>query len=183
MIETRGLVASVEATDAMLKAAQTALVYKQHVGGGLVTVIVTGEVGAVKASVDAGAAAAARVGDLVSVHVIPRPAPDVAQMLMAWPVRTTPPAPAPTAEPEPATPPEPPEPPEPPAPAPAETVPPASPASPEASDPAAGLAALPLVQLRLMARRAPGLDMTRRDIQQARKADLVERLSAALKNA
>jgi len=81
MIETRGLVASIEATDAMLKAAQTALVCKQHVGGGLVTVIVTGEVGAVKASVDAGAAAAARVGELVSTHVVPRPAQEVGQMI------------------------------------------------------------------------------------------------------
>jgi len=81
MIETRGLVAAIEATDAMLKAANTALVCKQHVGGGLVTVIVTGEVGAVKASVDAGAAAADRVGQLVSTHVIPRPANEVGEMI------------------------------------------------------------------------------------------------------
>ena len=86
MIETRGLVAAVEAADAMLKAAQTGLVCKQHVGGGLVTIIVTGEVGAVKASVDAGSAAASRVGQLVSIHVIPRPDPSVGQMIEQHPV-------------------------------------------------------------------------------------------------
>lgn len=81
MIETKGLVASIEAADAMIKAANVRLRLKQHVGGGLVTVIVSGDVGAVKASVDAGAAAAERVGELVSVHVIPRPAKDVDAML------------------------------------------------------------------------------------------------------
>jgi ethanolamine utilization protein EutM len=73
MIETKGLVASVEAADAMVKAANVHLIGKVHVGGGLVTVLVRGDVGAVKAATDAGAAAAQRVGDLVSVHVIPRP--------------------------------------------------------------------------------------------------------------
>lgn len=73
MIETRGLVGSVEAADAMLKAAQVTLVGKEKIGGGYVTVMVRGEVGAVKAATDAGAAAARRVGELVSVHVIPRP--------------------------------------------------------------------------------------------------------------
>ncbi|MFQ8759590.1 MAG: BMC domain-containing protein [Intestinimonas sp.] len=73
MIETKGLVASVEAADAMVKAANVTLIGKVHVGGGLVTVMVRGDVGAVKASVDAGAAAAERVGELISVHVIPRP--------------------------------------------------------------------------------------------------------------
>ena len=72
MIETKGLVASVEAADAMVKAANVTLIGKVHVGG-LVTVMVRGDVGAVKASVDAGAAAAERVGELISVHVIPRP--------------------------------------------------------------------------------------------------------------
>ncbi len=81
MIETQGLVASVEAADAMLKAAQVELVTKEHVGGGLVTIIVTGEVGAVKASVDAGSAAAARIGTVISTHVIPRPAGDVATVI------------------------------------------------------------------------------------------------------
>ncbi|HHY93917.1 MAG TPA: BMC domain-containing protein [Firmicutes bacterium] len=76
-IETRGLVAAIEAADAMVKAANVELVGKQTVGGGLVAVIVRGDVGAVKAAVDAGAAAAKRVGELVSVHVIPRPHSDV----------------------------------------------------------------------------------------------------------
>ena len=73
MVETRGLVGSIEAADAMVKAANVTLVGKVHVGGGLVTVMVRGDVGAVKAATDAGAAAAQRVGELISVHVIPRP--------------------------------------------------------------------------------------------------------------
>jgi ethanolamine utilization protein EutM len=77
MVETKGLVASIEAADAMVKAANVSLIGKVHVGGGLVTVMVRGDVGAVKASTDAGAAAAERVGELVSVHVIPRPHGDV----------------------------------------------------------------------------------------------------------
>jgi len=81
MIETKGLVASIEATDAMIKAANVRLMRQEFVGGGLVTVIVTGEVGAVKAATDAGAAAAERIGELVSVHVIPRPATGTGEML------------------------------------------------------------------------------------------------------
>jgi ethanolamine utilization protein EutM len=77
MIETKGLVGSIEAADAMVKAANVHLVGKVHVGGGLVTVFVRGDVGAVKAATDAGAAAAQRVGELVSVHVIPRPHSEV----------------------------------------------------------------------------------------------------------
>ena len=73
MIETRGLVAAIEAADAMVKAANVTLACKERVGGGLVTVMVRGDVGAVKAATDAGAAAAERVGELISVHVIPRP--------------------------------------------------------------------------------------------------------------
>ncbi len=73
MIETRGLVAAIEAADASVKAANVSLSCKEHVGGGLVTIMVRGDVGAVKAAVDAGAAAAERVGELISVHVIPRP--------------------------------------------------------------------------------------------------------------
>ena len=72
MIETRGLIGSIEAADAMVKAANVTLIGKVHVGGGLVTVMVRGDVGAVKAATDAGAAAAQRVGELISVHVIPR---------------------------------------------------------------------------------------------------------------
>jgi ethanolamine utilization protein EutM len=73
MVETKGLVGAVEAADAMVKAANVTLVGKEQVGGGLVTVLVRGEVGAVKAATDAGGAAAAKVGELVSVHVIARP--------------------------------------------------------------------------------------------------------------
>ena len=81
MVETKGLVGSVEAADAMVKAANVTLIGKVHVGGGLVTVMVRGDVGAVKAATDAGAAAAQRVGELVSVHVIPRPHPEVEGIL------------------------------------------------------------------------------------------------------
>ena len=81
MIETRGLVGSIEAADAMVKAANVTLIGKVHVGGGLVTVMVRGDVGAVKAATDAGAAAAQRVGELVSVHVIPRPHTEVEGIL------------------------------------------------------------------------------------------------------
>ena len=81
MIETKGLVASIEAADAMVKAANVTLIGKEHVGGGLVTVMIRGDVGAVKAATDAGAAAAERVGELVSVHVIPRPHSDVEMIL------------------------------------------------------------------------------------------------------
>ena len=73
MIETRGLVAAIEAADAMVKAAKVLLVGKENIGSAYVTVMVRGDVGAVKAAVDAGAAAARRIGDLVSVHVIPMP--------------------------------------------------------------------------------------------------------------
>jgi ethanolamine utilization protein EutM len=73
MIETRGLVAMIEASDAMVKAANVTLVGYEKIGSGLVTAIVRGDVAAVKAATDAGAAAARRVGELVSVHVIPRP--------------------------------------------------------------------------------------------------------------
>jgi ethanolamine utilization protein EutM len=77
MVETRGLVGAVEAADAMVKAANVTLIGSEYVGGGFVTVMVRGDVGAVKAATDAGAAAAKRVGELVSVHVIPRPHSDV----------------------------------------------------------------------------------------------------------
>ena len=81
MIETKGLVGSIEAADAMVKAANVSLAGKVLVGGGLVTVMVRGDVGAVKAAVDAGAAAAERVGELLSIHVIPRPHADVEMII------------------------------------------------------------------------------------------------------
>ncbi|WP_429163601.1 BMC domain-containing protein [Desulfitispora alkaliphila] len=81
MVETKGLIGSVEAADAMVKAANVQLIGKVIVGGGLVTVMVRGDVGAVKAATDAGAAAAQRVGELISVHVIPRPHSEVEVIL------------------------------------------------------------------------------------------------------
>ena len=81
MIETRGIVASIEAADAMVKAANVTITQQTRVGGGLVATLVRGEVGAVKASVDAGAAAANKVGEVISVHVIPRPHDEVESML------------------------------------------------------------------------------------------------------
>ena len=91
MVETRGLVAAVEAADAMVKAANVVLIGKEYIGAGYVTVLVRGDVGAVKAATDAGAAAARRVGELVSVHVIPRPHQEAEKIL------PSPPAPAPAA--------------------------------------------------------------------------------------
>ena len=81
MVETRGEVGAVEAADAMVKAADVALVGRQAIGGGLYTVLVRGTTGAVKAATDAGAAAAHRVGELVSVHVIPKPDPQVEKII------------------------------------------------------------------------------------------------------
>ena len=81
MIETRGLVAVIEATDAMLKAAKVSYIGMRKVGSGYVTVLVTGDVAACKAATDAGAAAAGRIGEVVSVHVIPRPHTEVGKIL------------------------------------------------------------------------------------------------------
>ncbi len=81
MIETKGLVGAIEAADAMVKAANVILVGYEKIGYGLVTVMVRGDVGAIKAATDAGAAAAQKVGEVVSVHVIPRPHTDVEKIL------------------------------------------------------------------------------------------------------
>jgi microcompartment protein CcmL/EutN len=81
MVETKGLIGSIEAADAMVKAANVVLVAKEYIGAGYVTVLVRGDVGAVKAATDAGAAAARRVGELISVHVIPRPHAEVEKVL------------------------------------------------------------------------------------------------------
>ena len=157
MIETKGLVGSVEAADAMLKAAQVALICKQHVGGGLVTIIVTGEVGAVKASVDAGVAAASRVGELVSQHVIPRPASDVADMLaqvaLPQPVEVTPDDPSPVVE---------------------------APLDAPASAP--DLKQMNAQQLRDLARQTPALGLTKTQISSARRTELIKLLGEALGN-
>ena len=81
MVETKGLIAAIEAADAMVKAANVTLVGKEKIGSGLVTIMVRGDVGAVKAAVEAGSAAARRVGELVSTHVIPRPHSEVEMIL------------------------------------------------------------------------------------------------------
>ena len=81
MVETRGLVASIEAADTMLKAANVVLVGTEKIGSGLVTVMVRGDVGAVKSAVESGSAAASRLGELVATHVIPRPHTDVEKIL------------------------------------------------------------------------------------------------------
>lgn len=159
MIETRGLVASVEAADAMVKAANVSLRCKVQVGGGLVTVMVQGDVGAVKAAVDAGAAAAERVGELISVHVIPRPHEEVDWMLdppfgeraqPPEPPAPEPPAPAPEPEPEPEP----------------DEAPPA-----DLTDDA--LAHLPVVKLRAAAREMGLTSLTRREIRFAKKEELL----------
>lgn len=184
MIETRGLVASIEAADAMVKAASVTLISKTHVGGGLVTVMVEGDVGAVKAATDAGAAAAERVGELISVHVIPRPAADVAHILDRRP------EPKPEPEPEPPAPEPEPEP-EVPEPEPEETAhteemkeeqPEEAPAekmdlselTPEA------LGKMTVAKLRIVARELGTTGMSRRDIRFAKKEDLIERITKAL---
>lgn len=182
MIETRGLVASIEAADAMVKAASVTLISKTHVGGGLVTVMVEGDVGAVKAATDAGAAAAERVGELISVHVIPRPAADVAHILDRRP------EPKPEPEPEPPAPEPEPEVPEPepeeaahteemkeeqPEEAPAEKMD-LSELTPEA------LGKMTVAKLRIVARELGTTGMSRRDIRFAKKEDLIERITKAL---
>lgn len=171
MIETRGLVASIEAADAMVKAANVSLQCKEHVGGGLVTVMVRGDVGAVKAAVDAGAAAAERVGELISVHVIPRPHTEVEGILS---VRSPE---APSSPPQPPAPkPAPPEPPEP------EPRPVSAPVPEEGrTDPGDGGAKVPddldamkVVELRSLARKLGLTSMTRKEIRFAQKDRLIE---------
>ena len=183
MIETRGLVASIEAADAMVKAANVTLTCKEHVGGGLVTVMVRGDVGAVKAAVDAGAAAAERVGELVSVHVIPRPHEELEGIL------TTPAPVTPTPKPprEPAEAPPPPVLP-PPRPQPEPQPDPEVPAEEEKAEEGEAvqlsdltdevLEAMPVVKLRSVA-RSVGLDtMTRKEIRFAKKEELVAAIRA-----
>ena len=183
MIETRGLVASIEAADAMVKAANVTLTCKEHVGGGLVTVMVRGDVGAVKAAVDAGAAAAERVGELVSVHVIPRPHEEL-EGILTTPAPVTP-TPKPPREPEEA-PPAPVSPP--PVPQPEPQPDPEVPAEEEKAEEGEAvqlsdltdevLEAMPVVKLRSVA-RSVGLDtMTRKEIRFAKKEELVAAIRA-----
>ncbi len=208
MIETRGLVAAIEAADAMVKAANVSLQCKEHVGGGLVTVMVRGDVGAVKAATDAGAAAAERVGELISVHVIPRPHGEVEEILGELP----PPAAEPAPKPEPPAPLKPEQSPEPIAPPDPEPEPPAGEAKPEPDpDPeppaeevqtepepepepqqtvsagmdgsiptGAELEAMPVVQLRVLARSLNVEGMSRREIRDAKKDQLLTEIRACL---
>ena len=190
MIETRGLVASIEAADAMVKAANVTLTCKEHVGGGLVTVMVRGDVGAVKAAVDAGAAAAERVGELISVHVIPRPHEEL-EGILTTPAPVTP-TPKPPKGPEPK-----PEPPKvAPAPAPQPAVHQAVPepqSEPEPEEPAQEgeepslrledltdevLESMPVVKLRSAARSVGLTSMTRKEIRFAKKEELVTAIRA-----
>ena len=197
MIETRGLVASIEAADAMVKAANVSPQCKEHVGGGLVTVMVRGDVGAVKAATDAGAAAAERVGELISVHVIPRPHGEVEEILGeppppdAAPQPEPPveePQPEPEPEPEPEQPPQPIAPPEPPAAVvPPEPEPqPESQSGPQQAAPDGGiptdeeLEAMPVVQLRVLARSLNVEGMSRREIRDAKKEPLLAEIRACL---
>lgn len=184
MIETRGLVASIEAADAMVKAASVTLISKTHVGGGLVTVMVEGDVGAVKAATDAGAAAAERVGELISVHVIPRPAADVAHILDRRPEPKPDPEPEPPA-PEPEPEPEVPEP-EPEEAAHTEEMKEEQPEEAHAEKmdlseltPEA-LGKMTVAKLRIVARELGTTGMSRRDIRFAKKEDLIERITKAL---
>ena len=177
MVETKGLVASIEAADAMLKAAQVELVRKDHVGGGLVTIIVTGEVGAVQASVDAGGAAAGRVGTLVSVHVIPRPDEQVQTMLSgAGFVMTkkdrigdmTPRVPAaarPVLEKTPMADPQ------------VRAGKGLDPVSSGADPTLEELEAMPVIALRTLARQEAALGLTKAEVRSARKDDLIEALT------
>ncbi len=158
MIETQGLVASIEAADAMVKAANVELFSKECVGGGLVTVMVRGDVGAVKAATDAGAAAAEKVGRLVSVHVIPRPHEEVEWILEPVPTQKAPQNPPQEAAP---------------------TPPPPKTGEPEPKKkapepPEDELAGMSVVKLRVLARELGLTSMTRREIRFGKKEELIE---------
>ncbi len=153
MIETRGLVAAIEAADAACKAANVKLVGKEYIGGGYVTIKIIGEVAAVKAAVDAGAAAAQRVGELVSVHVIPRPIDDLEMLIY------------PEKQPEGAKP----------------TVDPQF-DLPEYQSPdelRSYLDGLSVMQLRSIARRIEEIELSGREISKATKEELIEKIIKA----
>jgi microcompartment protein CcmL/EutN len=158
MIETRGLVASIEAADVMLKTANVTLLGKEVVAEGLVTVKVAGEVAAVTAAVDAARAAVPRVGELIAAHVIPRLADDIEPL-----IRSSEPGPAKTPSPH----------------------PPAPPRRPERAAPPAGtrtdLDSMTVHELRTLARQTPGLRIAGREISRANKTDLLQELERARK--
>ena len=165
MIETKGLVGAIEAADAMLKAANVTLLSKIQVGGGLVTVLVTGDVGAVKAATDAGAAE--RVGQLISVHVIARPAQDL-QPMLGGPKPPEPPVPTPKPKQTPTEEPEPEETEEEDAVEDAETV--------SAQLTLEDLQKMTVSRLRTVARKLPQIGMSNHDIRFARKEDLISHI-------
>lgn len=165
MIETRGLIGAIEAADAMLKAANVELVSKTRVGGGLVTVMVTGDVGAVKAATDAGAAAADRVGELISVHVIARPADGIEDIIGGD--KKEPPKPPEVYISQP------------------ETQPEVQPEETQQEETKAfdintttkdELSKMTVSQLRTVARSLPTIEMSNHDIRFARKEDLIEHI-------
>jgi len=169
LVETRGLVGSVEAADAMVKAAKVTLIGKETIGGGYTTVLVRGEVGAVKAATDAGAAAAKKVGELVSVHVIPRPHDQVETLL---PGLEPPPSPPPGGI------------------GPGAFAPPRGPeggsgipsaaAEPESLPAVEKLESLSVAELRRVARRVPGFPYAGRRISAMGRDDLLRELTKAL---
>jgi microcompartment protein CcmL/EutN len=159
LIETRGLVGSIEAADVMLKTANVTLLGLEYVPEGLVTVQVIGDTASVKVAVDAGAAAAARVGTLLSSHVIPRLAEGV-ESLICTPGASSPPPPTPVRK-------------RPPAPASAGA---ASPRGGTASDDPAHLDTLTVHQLRRLARQTPGLSIRGREVSRANKDVLIREI-------
>lgn len=185
MIETRGLVAAIEAADAMVKAANVTLCHKEHVGGALVTIMVRGDVGAVKAAVDAGAAAAERVGQLISVHVIPRPHGELEPLLEGPKPRSVqhdPTAAEAVLEPEQEFEPE-------------QAPEPEQESEPELSSAAEGeeplnldsltdeaLEEMTVVKLRAVARQMGLTSMTRKEIRFAKKEELLAAIAAARKD-
>ena len=178
MIETKGLVGAIEAADAMVKAANVTLTGKEHVGGGLVTVMVRGDVGAVKAAIDAGAAAAERVGELISVHVIARPHDELESILPGSDDKTS--VPGETTESEISVKPA------------AEVAAPAAPIAEKKAEPVknaarskesvakkkpmaapADIDSMPVVQLRKFARSIKGFPIEGREISKANRATLL----------
>lgn len=185
MIEVYGYLAAVEALDSALKAANVSLVNVEKVKGGLVAVLVEGDVGAVKAAMDASAAAAERLGTVVSVHVIPRPAEDVARMLGRQegtpgpdkdpdPQPPKPPAPEPEPDPESGTPEEPESVEEPEA---VEEPAPISEPEPKELSLPQGMESMSVQDLRKLARELEITNMTRAEIRYAKKQELIQKIT------
>ena len=177
LIETKGLVGAIEAADAMVKAAQVKLIGKELTTGGLVTVMVRGDVGAVKAAVDAGLAAAARVGQLISAHVIPRPDPNTEVILpQPKPLKSPPPEPVKPETPPPSETPvvEEPRKEPPPKPKPRKTA-----SVPVEED----LEKMSTVALRKLARSTPGISIHGRQISRANRSLLLTEIRLARKKA